>query len=127
MSGREGERPSYEELAAIVVGLTARLEELSVRVSDLEAENVWLAAENVVLRGEKHALRAENGELRRRLGLNSKKLVETAVVGWAGKPPPTSMRGRSDRKPGKQPGTSGTTLSQVPGCGRGGSAFPVGV
>jgi len=43
--GQGGERPSYDELAAVVVGLTARLEELSARIGDLEADNARLAAE----------------------------------------------------------------------------------
>jgi transposase len=47
-----------------VVGLTARLDELSVRVGELEADNARLVAENAVLR-------VENAELRRRVGLNS--------------------------------------------------------
>jgi transposase len=65
VTGRDGELPSYDELAAAVVGLTARLDELSVRTGELEADNVWLVAEN-------EALRAQNAELRRRLGLTSK-------------------------------------------------------
>jgi transposase len=104
--GRGGERPSYDELAAVVVGLTARLDELSVRVSGLEADNARLVAENTVLR-------EENTELRRRLGLNSKNSSKPPSSDGLGKPPPTSMRDRSGRRPGKQPGTSGTALSQV--------------
>ena len=111
--GRGGERPSYDELAAVVVGLTARLDELSVRVSDLEADNARLVAENTALRRENAVLRAENTELRRRLGMNSKNSSKPPSSDGLAKPPPTSMRGRSGRKPGKQPGTSGTTLSQV--------------
>ena len=111
--GRGDERPSYDELAAVVVGLTARLDELAVRVGDLEADNARLVAENTVLRRENAVLRAENTELRRRLGLNSKNSSKPPSSDGLDKPPPTSMRGRSGRKPGKQPGTSGTTLSQV--------------
>jgi hypothetical protein len=114
VSGRGGERPSYDGLAAVVVGLTARLDELSVRVGDLEADNAGLVAENTVLRDENAVLRAENIELRRRVGLNSKNSSRPPSSDGLGKPPPTSMRGRTGRKPGKQPGTSGTTLSQVP-------------
>ncbi|MCM4084985.1 IS66 family transposase [Actinoplanes sp. TRM88002] len=106
MPGRGGERPSYDELAAVVVGLAARLDELSARVGGLEAENAALREENAVLR-------AENTDLRRRLGLNSKNSSKPPSSDGLDKPPPTSMRGRSGRKPGKQPGTSGTTLSQV--------------
>jgi transposase len=113
VSGRGGERPSYDELAVVVVGLTARLDELAVRVSDLEADNARLVAENTVLRQENAVLRAENTDLRRRLGLNSTNSSKPPSSDGLDKPPPTSMRGRSGRKPGKQPGTSGTTLSQV--------------
>jgi hypothetical protein len=105
--GRDGERPSYDELAAVVVGLTARLDELSVRVGELEADNARLVAENAVLR-------VENAELRRRVGLNSTNSSKPPPSDGLGKPPPTSMRARSGRKPGKQPGTAGTALSQVP-------------
>jgi transposase len=111
--GRGGERPSYDELAAVVVGLTARLDELSVRVGVLETENAGLVAENTALQQENAVLRAENVELRRRLGLNSKNSSKPPSSDGLAKPPPTSMRGRSGRRPGKQPGTSGTTLSQV--------------
>jgi transposase len=105
--GRDGERPSYDELAAVVVGLTARLDELSVRVGELEADNARLVAENAVLR-------AENAELRRRVGSNSTNSSKPPSSDGLGKPPPTSMRARTGRKPGKQPGTAGTALSQVP-------------
>jgi transposase len=111
--GRGGDRPSYDELAAVVVALTARLDELAVRVSDLETDNARLVAENTALRQENVVLRAENSELRRRLGLNSKNSSKPPSSDGLDKPPPTSMRGRSGRKPGKQPGASGATLSQV--------------
>jgi transposase len=111
--GWGGERPSYDELAAVVVALTARLDELSVRVGNLESDNAMLVAENAALREENAMLRAENTELRRRLGLNSKNSSKPPSLDGLDKPPPTSMRARTGRKPGKQPGTSGTTLSQV--------------
>ncbi len=111
--GRDGERPSYDELAVVVVGLTARLDALAVRVGDLEADNARLVAENTVLRQENAVLRAENTDLRRRLGLNSTNSSKPPSSDGLDKPPPTSMRARTGRKPGKQPGTSGTTLSQV--------------
>jgi len=108
-----GERPSYDELAAVVVGLSARLDDLSARVGDLEADNARLVAESVVLREENGALRVENTELRRRLGLNSKNSSRPPSSDGLAKPPPTSMRTRSGRKAGKQPGTAGTALAQV--------------
>jgi transposase len=93
--------------------LTARLDELSVRVGGLEADNARLVVENAALRQENAVLRAENGELRRRLGLNSTNSSKPPSSDGLAKPPPTSMRSRSGRKPGKQPGTSGTALSPV--------------
>lgn len=108
-----GESLSYDELAAVVVGLTARLDDLAARVGELEADNARLAAENTALRHENAVLRAENAELRRRLGLNSTNSAKPPSSDGLSKPPPTSMRARSGRKPGKQPGTSGTALSQV--------------
>jgi hypothetical protein len=48
--GRGGECPSYDELAVVVVGLTARLDELSVRVGGLEAANARLVADNTAPR-----------------------------------------------------------------------------
>ncbi|WP_326642639.1 IS66 family transposase [Streptosporangium sp. NBC_01755] len=102
----EGERPSYGELAALVVTLTARLDVLEARVVELEAENAQLKAENA-------ELRAENAELRRQVGRNSRNSSQPPSADGLAKPPPKSMRGRSGRRPGKQPGTSGTALMQV--------------
>jgi transposase len=142
--GQGGESPSYDELAVLVVGLTARLDELSARVGVLEADNARLVVENTELRRENAVLRAENTELRRKLGLNSTNSSKPPSSDGLGKPPPASMRGRSGRKPGKQPGGTGTALSQVPvpdeqvdhyppacgGCGDGlepATAVPTGV
>jgi transposase len=102
----EGERPSYGELAALVGLLTARLDVLEARVVELEAENAQLKAENA-------ALREENAELRRQLGRNSRNSSQPPSADGLVKPPPKSMRGKSGRRPGKQPGTSGSALMQV--------------
>lgn len=89
-------------------------------------------------------MRRENAELRRKLGLDSTNSSRPPSSDDLGKPPPVSMRGRSGRKPGKQPGGTGTALSQVTvpdeqvdhypracgGCGDGldpASAVPAGV
>jgi transposase len=86
-------RPSYDELAALV------------------AEQARVVAE---LRGRVAALEAENAELKRRLGMNSTNSSkppssDSPFV----KPAPRSMRRRSGRKPGAQPGHPGSTLALV--------------
>jgi hypothetical protein len=50
--GQGRESPSYDELAAVVVGLTTRLDEPSVRVGGLERDNTRLVVENTALRQE---------------------------------------------------------------------------
>jgi transposase len=86
-------RPSYDELAALVVRQAAVIEQLQADVV---------------------ALRAENAELKRRLGMNSTNSSkppssDSPFV----KPAPKSLRGRSKRKPGGQAGHPGSTLALV--------------
>ena len=86
-------RPSYDELAALVIEQARVIAELRVRVAALEAENA---------------------ELKRRLGMNSTNSSkppssDSPFV----KPTPRSLRGRSGRKPGGQPGHPGSTLALV--------------
>jgi len=85
--------PSYDELAALVIEQARVIAELRVRVAALEAENA---------------------ELKRRLGMNSTNSSkppssDSPFV----KPTPRSLRGRSGRKPGGQPGHPGSTLALV--------------
>jgi transposase len=87
------QRPSYDELAELVALQAKAIEQLTARVEELEAENA---------------------ELRRRLGLTSKNSSKPPSSEGLDKPPATSMRTRSGRRPGKQPGGVGTALSQVP-------------
>lgn len=58
-------------------------------------------------------LRAEVAELRRRLGLTSTTSARPPSSDGLGKPPPRSLRERSGRRPGKQPGAAGAALRQV--------------
>jgi transposase len=81
-----GRRPSYEELAALVVQQAEQIEQL----------------------------RAEVAELRRQLGQNSRNSSrppssDSPFV----KPAPKSLRRKSGRKPGGQAGHPGSTLAQV--------------
>jgi transposase len=86
-------RPSYDELADLVVAQARVIEQLRVEVAEL---------------------RAENAELKRRLGMNSTNSSkppssDSPFV----KPAPKSLRRKSGRKPGGQPGHPGSTLSLV--------------
>jgi transposase len=89
----EGGRPSYDELAALVVEQARVIAELRVRVAVLEAENA---------------------ELKRRLGMNStNSSMPPSSDSPFTKPAPKSLRRRSGRKPGGQPGHPGSTLALV--------------
>ena len=91
MSGSEG--VSLERLLA-------RLEELESRVVALELENA--------------ELRAENAELKRRLGQNSRNSSNPPSADGPGQaPPPRSLRRKTGRRPGKQPGAQGFSLELV--------------
>lgn len=78
-------RPSYDELVVLVAAQARQIEVLQARIVELE----------------------------RRLGLNSANSSKPPSSDGLGKPPPRSLRGRSGRKAGKQPGAPGAALSQV--------------
>ena len=81
----------------------------------MDAAHVALAAENVELRAQIATLLARVAELERRLGLNSSNSGKPASSDGLKKPPRNqSLRGRSDKKTGGQPGHPGKTLCQVP-------------
>jgi transposase len=93
-------RPSYDELADLVVAQSRLIEQFGVEVAQLRAND--------------ERLRAENAELRRRLGMNSTNSSkppssDSPFV----KPAPKSLRRKSGRKPGGQPGHPGSTLALV--------------
>ncbi len=77
-------------------------EQLAVVVVALEQRDVVIAQ-----------LQVENAELRRQLGLNSQNSSKPPSTDGLGKPAPKSLRRRSGRKPGGQPGHPGSGLEQV--------------
>jgi transposase len=86
-------RPSYDELAALVVAQAQIIEQLRTEVAQL---------------------RAENAELKRRLGMDSTNSSKPPSSDSPfTKPAPKSLRGKNGRKPGGQPGHPGSTLALV--------------
>ncbi len=79
------QKPTYEELAELVVAQAAEIVALKARIAELE----------------------------RRLGMNSKNSSTPPSSEGLAKPSPKSLRKPSGRKPGGQPGHRGRTLSQV--------------
>lgn len=113
------DRPSYDDLAVLVV-------EQAATVRRLESEIV--------------ELRSEVAELKRRLAQNSRNSSRPPSSDGLAKPPaPKSLRRPSGRKPGGQPGHDGDTLAMVAdpdqtvvhlpaccaGCGAGLQSAPV--
>jgi transposase len=78
-------KPSYEELAELVAAQAVEIERLKARVAELEA----------------------------RLGMNSRNSSKPPSSDALDKPAPKSLRRRTGRKPGGQPGRDGRTLRQV--------------
>src|SRR3954447_24735378 len=88
--------PSYEQLAALVVAQERMIAQLQARIAEQDAEIA---------------------ELKRRLAASSRNSSRPPSSDGLGKPAPKSLRGRSGRRPGGQPGREGRTLRQVAGPG----------
>lgn len=65
------------------------------------------------LRAENTELKERVAELERRLGQNPRNSSRPPSSEGVGKPAPKSLRTRSGKRPGKQPGSEGTALVQV--------------
>jgi transposase len=84
--------PSYEQLAALVAAQERTIAQLQIRIIEQDAEIA---------------------ELRRQLAASSRNSSKPPSTDGLDKPAPKSLRGRSGRKPGGQPGREGRTLRQV--------------
>ncbi|WP_352231570.1 DUF6444 domain-containing protein [Actinokineospora sp. NBRC 105648] len=105
--GRSGWRPPTRDDLRVSGSEGVSLERLLARLEELESRAVARELENA-------ELRAENAELKRRLGRNSRNSsLSPSTDGPERAVPPRSLRGKSGRGPGKQPGAQGFSLELV--------------
>ena len=111
--------PASDEVAWLRARV-AELEELNARLREAAAARDELAAAQLAVRDAQiAALAAQVEDLRRRLDKDSSTSLKppSSDSPYTKKPRDRSLRGRSGRRPGKQPGAQSSTLTQSPDPG----------